>query len=706
MVSNQNRLRVIRRSLGFSLLLLLVFLIARDGKAQVIPTAQTVVGYKEFGGKLAQVEVIFAPKPGVDPAIAATKALHSVGVTAAPPWSGYLLIGFAWAEFSDHSRRNNAVTINYNPAGDPTGGDGIAAIGSAINTWNTVPGSMFRYKLGGSTTRCPSLIDECTGGAAFLGIPGATYPDSYNDFGWVPIPLPPDFPGVIFGYFIDLVDPFTGQAFETDLVLNTQISPFAWRTDGVDGFPNVDVETIFLHELGHALGLAHAFNEDALMYFNYSGVQRTLTPSEIDGVLALYPKHPSLLSDTPSAHDFSIVAEAYTSAPGGGDFMDTFEAGGVNARGDVAFVTNVPEGQGLFVASRGENVRQIVRSGMPAPGGLEFGLGSADETAINDAGEIGFCWFLGPVELPFGVNAGLFRADAAGSLRAVMLPGVTAAPGGGVFVGCDAASISNFGDIAFNGFVLRGSNLEQSAFVARRDGTFIRIAGPGDAAPGGGVFLSAQHPKIAPNGSTVVFHAVVGGSPNPGVYVSRGLGGNIEAIALPGDPAAGGGTIVRVRGRSKVNSRGEVLYGAQVELSPGLFRTELFLSAQGKSSRRVAGYGDMMPDGFLFGTLVIIANSWTLNEAGDVSFVARTESVPLPFFGSLGIFETTGVYACSHGELRFVAREGSVLLGLGKMVSVSASTAPAMIDERGNVVFETLTDAGRLVLVRAAPHVR
>ena len=178
----------------------------------------------------------------------------------------------------------------------------------------------------------------------------------------------------------------------------------------------------------------------------------------------------------------------------------------------------------------------------------------------------------------------------------------------------------------------------------------------------------------------------------------------LTAAEIDGVP--GGGTIVRARGRSKVNSRGEVLYGALVDLSLEFPMTELFMAGEDRVSRRIAGYGDMMPDGFRFSRLVNGWNSWTLNETGDVSFVARTESLPMPLFGwGEFVFESTGVYASSHGQLRFVAREGSVLLGLGKMFSVSPTTAPAMIDERGNVIFETFTDAGRLLLVRAAPQV-
>lgn len=66
------------------------------------------------------------------------------------------------------------------------------------------------------------------------------------------------------------------------MALNTK---FPWDTNGGD----YDVETVYLHENGHALGLGHSQDPPAVMEAHYGGVQKTLFPDDIDGVSALYP---------------------------------------------------------------------------------------------------------------------------------------------------------------------------------------------------------------------------------------------------------------------------------------------------------------------------------------------------------------------------------------------------------------------------------
>ena len=51
---------------------------------------------------------------------------------------------------------------------------------------------------------------------------------------------------------------------------------------------NVDLLTVATHELGHALGLAHSDDPNALMFASYSGPHRFLSQDDIAGIQAIY----------------------------------------------------------------------------------------------------------------------------------------------------------------------------------------------------------------------------------------------------------------------------------------------------------------------------------------------------------------------------------------------------------------------------------
>ncbi len=51
---------------------------------------------------------------------------------------------------------------------------------------------------------------------------------------------------------------------------------------------NIDIFTVALHEIGHAIGLGHSSNADAVMYAYYGGPVSGLHQDDIDGAVYLY----------------------------------------------------------------------------------------------------------------------------------------------------------------------------------------------------------------------------------------------------------------------------------------------------------------------------------------------------------------------------------------------------------------------------------
>jgi len=118
---------------------------------------------------------------------------------------------------------------------------------------------------------------------------------------------------------------------------------------------------------------------------------------------------------------------------------------------------------------------------------------------LNNRGDVAFVFLLEPFANPLvGVPAGVYRfSSSAHRVSPVVIPGVTRAPGGGVFAGASfGASLNERGDLVFSGILLTDKGLPfpeqtglgQGVFRARRTGAIVSVVSPGDAAPGGGVF--------------------------------------------------------------------------------------------------------------------------------------------------------------------------------------------------------------------------
>lgn len=157
------------------------------------------------------------------------------------------------------------TSYNYNPAGEgPVPFTG--AIDAAAFAWSQV-GAQFQYTRGNMTT------------SAKAGVCDSGQRDGQNTIAWG---------GTIFATNPNtLAVTCMISSGSTMLEWDMEISP-AWQTKfHVDG-TDVDMEAVIMHELGHALGLAHSADRAALMYPYYHGPLRLPAADDIAGSVALY----------------------------------------------------------------------------------------------------------------------------------------------------------------------------------------------------------------------------------------------------------------------------------------------------------------------------------------------------------------------------------------------------------------------------------
>lgn len=223
----------------------------------------SVFGAKEINGEKLYVHITAVVPAGKNRNEVADSVLRDNGVRGLTK-EEYSTSGLVWDQFKDTNPLNDYVAQNYNPAGDPTGGNGETALKNSETTWTNVPSSSFAFSYGGKTNRCPSLVNECR---------GPQYFDGFNDMAWIKINS---------RYTLG-VTWYSTTKDEADMALNIK---FPWFTDGIH---NYDAETVMLHENGHVAGLGHSTVVDTVMYAYYQGVRRVLHTDDINGITALYP---------------------------------------------------------------------------------------------------------------------------------------------------------------------------------------------------------------------------------------------------------------------------------------------------------------------------------------------------------------------------------------------------------------------------------
>lgn len=159
---------------------------------------------------------------------------------------------------------DTSIPVNFyiNPNTNDIPGDGERiAVQNAMNTWSNVSCSFLGFQ---------SQTSSCTAGSK----------DGVNCVSWKTT----DSSYLALTYWWSSGSNFT----ETDIVF---FEKYKWSTN--PAYDEYDVESVALHELGHALGLSHNNSSSTLVMFYQilpgSTAKRSLQSDDISGVCNLYP---------------------------------------------------------------------------------------------------------------------------------------------------------------------------------------------------------------------------------------------------------------------------------------------------------------------------------------------------------------------------------------------------------------------------------
>ncbi|HKB04477.1 MAG TPA: choice-of-anchor tandem repeat NxxGxxAF-containing protein [Gemmataceae bacterium] len=418
----------------------------------------------------------------------------------------------------------------------------------------------------------------------------------------------------------------------------------------------------------------------------------------------------------PSGYTFEPVASLGDPALDSA-FSDYFQIGGLNNRGDVAFVSALPRpDDGSFrdaaVLARDGQFSVLALTGEPDPAGVVFGGGVLAPMSLNDRGDVAFAFNREPFGFPVEINSGLYR-DRPGEPgpTAVALPGMPAA-GGGTFAGISfGPHINARGDIAFAGVVPTDLGpggeigLGVGLFEADRTDHIRAVVRPGGVAPGGETFDWAAYPWSNQRGDIAFMGHTLEQGPSPppevdifapsaGVYRYHAGTDQIEVVARPGDPSPDGG-VFEFTFFPRLNNH-DLVFAAWTSEQPGLFG--VFAESEG-TVRAMVSPGDPLPGGGHFVSLApesTVDSPIAVNGRGDVEFLAildtddNKDGRPDP-----------GLYQWSNGSLGVVARTGTTLPGLGTVRLVRQHDTA--VNDRGQIAFWARLTDRREVLLIATP---
>ncbi|HEU5116522.1 MAG TPA: matrixin family metalloprotease [Isosphaeraceae bacterium] len=103
--------------------------------------------------------------------------------------------------------------------------------------------------------------------------------------------------------------PINGSSVAGDIILATDLN---WRTNGT----TFDLETVAIHEFGHALGMDHSTISQAVMHATYDGVKQSLNTDDVQGIGSIYGARQADAFDIGTGNNTYATATVLNSVPG------------------------------------------------------------------------------------------------------------------------------------------------------------------------------------------------------------------------------------------------------------------------------------------------------------------------------------------------------------------------------------------------------
>jgi hypothetical protein len=326
-------------------------------------------------------------------------------------------------------------------------------------------------------------------------------------------------------------------------------------------------------------------------------------------------------------------------------------------------------------------IETIAMQGDPSPigGTMHQLIGGVD---IDADGRVLFHTYVDPLE-PGEEMIVLYEN---GSLQTVLRDGdVAAGTGGAGFVTFNPPRLGAGGAMAWKGwYPLPSLEIARGAF-ARSSGVDVALALPGQPAPGGGVYVDTYEVHAMNAAGDVAFHgAVESGGPIAGALLLARSTGLVQVMRA-GDPAPAsvGGVFGALAApwTPGLAADGSVIFWSEVQ--GGNAPHAVFRWSPGAPTVPVLLQGDPLqsPEG---GTIEFINQSLESNVQGDLCFGAHVSRAGDPF-------PMLGIYVLEGGQHREVIRRGDPLPGMDGETFLTL-IGPFGIDGAGEVAFAARTE--------------